>query len=135
MKTLVLTVLTFLWHTSYSQTYTFDFALGDHSFVGGVSDFGVNQSEQHEFTFSNEPLPAPLEGENAQYVSGINPSDDLFMYMKRTITGLQPNTTYEVTFRVTFASIYQTNAFGVGGPPGEGVTMKAGPERPAGISR
>ncbi len=62
----------------------------------------------------------------AQYMSGNNPSDDLFMFMKRKITGLQPNTTYQVTFVVEFASIYPTNAFGVGGPPGEGVTMKAG---------
>jgi hypothetical protein len=124
---LLITILALL-HTSaaYSQTYTFDFSQGDNEFIGGVSDFGVEQSEQHEFTFDNRPLPSPIEGENAQYMSGINPSDDLFMYMKRHITGLQPNATYEVTFTVTFASIYPTNAIGVGGPPGEGVTMKAG---------
>jgi hypothetical protein len=108
------------------QTYTFDFSQGDNGFVGGVSDFGVDQSEQHMFTFDNRPLPSPIEGENAQYMSGVNPSDDLFMYMKRQITGLEPFATYEVTFTVTFASIYPTNAIGVGGPPGEGVTMKAG---------
>jgi hypothetical protein len=110
-----------------AQTFTFDFDTGSNQFVGGVSDFGLNQSGQHEFMFSNEELPPPLpSGQNAQFISGINPSDDLFMFMKRQITGLQPNTTYHVTFSVEFASIYPTNAIGVGGAPGEGVTMKAG---------
>jgi hypothetical protein len=123
---LLAVIALFITSIANSQTYTFDFSQGNNAFVGGVSDFGVDQSEQHQFTFDNRPLPSPIEGENAQYMSGINPSDDLFMYMKRHITGLQPNATYEVTFTVTFASIYPTNAFGVGGPPGEGVTMKAG---------
>jgi len=59
-------------------------------------------------------------------MSGTNPSDDLFMFMKKKITGLQPNTRYHVTFMVEFASNVPTNAIGVGGAPGEGVTMKAG---------
>ncbi len=110
-----------------AQTYTFDFSVSDQLFEGGVSDFGVGQSEQHHFTFENRNFTPPLDTTRlAQYVSGVNPSDDLFMYMKRKITGLQPNTTYHVTFVVEFASIYPTNAIGVGGPPGEGVTMKAG---------
>ncbi|MBK9982835.1 MAG: T9SS type A sorting domain-containing protein [Saprospiraceae bacterium] len=110
-----------------AQTYTYDFSLGDQQFEGGVSDFSVIQSQQHQYTFSNQTLPFPLDTlRRAQYMSGVNPSDDLFMYMKRRITGLQPNATYQVTFAVEFASIYPTNAIGVGGAPGEGVTMKAG---------
>ena len=110
-----------------AQTFTFDFSNDEQLFHGGVSDFSVGQSDQHQFTFANLPLPAPLNtGRNGQFISGFNPSDDLFMYMKRKIIGLQPNTTYKVSFVVDFASIYPTNAFGVGGPPGEGVTMKAG---------
>jgi hypothetical protein len=111
----------------FTQTYTFDFGAGHQNFTGGVSDFHVSQSDQHEFTFDNRNFEPPLDTmQLAQYISGINPSDDLFMYMKREITGLEPHTTYHVTFIVEFASKYPTNAFGVGGPPGEGVTMKAG---------
>jgi hypothetical protein len=111
----------------FSQSFVFDFSTGSNGFTGGVSDFGVNQSEQHQFVFENEALPPPLNpGQNAQYLSGTNPSDDLFMYMKRKVKGLKPNTLYQVHFVVEFASIYPTNAIGVGGPPGEGVTMKAG---------
>jgi len=110
-----------------AQVYTFDFSIDDQGFVGGVADFAVTQSEQHMFTFENRDLPSPFQpGVKAQYMSGVNPSDDLFMYMKKKITGLQPNSMYEVGITVEFASIYPTNGIGVGGPPGEGVTMKAG---------
>jgi hypothetical protein len=130
MKTNVLPLILTLLVVScvaYGQTYTFDFSVSDQQFEGGVSDFHVSQSDQHNFTFDNRNFQPPLDTQRlAQYMSGVNPSDDLFMFMKKKITGLQPNTTYDVTFLVEFASIYPTNAFGVGGPPGEGVTMKAG---------
>ena len=110
-----------------AQTYTYDFSVSDQQFEGGVSDFAVSQSGQHMFTFENTYFQPPLDTlQLAQYVRGVNPSDDLFMFMKKKISGLQPNTTYNVTFVVEFASKYPTNAFGVGGPPGEAVTMKAG---------
>ncbi len=110
-----------------AQTFTFDFSEDHQNFEGGVSDFAVAQSDQHEFTFENTNFLPPLDTLRlAQYISGINPSDDLFMYMKRQITGLQPNTMYSVTFIVEFASKVATNAFGVGGAPGESVYMKAG---------
>lgn len=127
-NTLLLTV-TFL--TLYlfvsGQTYTYDFSVSDNQFEGGVSDFNPMQSEQINFIFKNQFFQPPLDTARlAQYMSGTNPSDDLFMFMKKKISGLQPNTTYHVTFVVEFASKVPTNAFGVGGPPGEGVTMKAG---------
>jgi len=112
---------------TFGQSYSFDFSIGDQQFAGGVSDFDAAQSKQHMFTFDNRDLPTPFPpGRKAQYVSGFNPSDDLFMYMKRKITGLAPSSTYQVFITVEFASIYPTNAIGVGGAPGEGVTMKAG---------
>lgn len=127
-NTLPLVLCILLMHTfSEAQTYTYDFAVSDNQFEGGVSDFHTTQSDQHMFTFDNRPFQPPLDTmQLAQFMSGVNPSDDLFMFMKKKITGLQPNTTYSVTFVVEFASKYPTNAFGVGGPPGEGVTMKAG---------
>jgi len=114
-------------HPSFGQTYSFDFSIDDQQFEGGVSDFDDAQSNQLMFVFDNRDLPTPFPpGQKAQYVSGFNPSDDLFMYLKRKITGLAPNATYQVFITVEFASIYPTSAVGVGGAPGEGVTMKAG---------
>lgn len=123
---LVITLMTITLFAS-AQTYTYDFSVSDNQFEGGVADFHVAQSSQHMFTFDNRNFQPPLDTQRlAQFMSGVNPSDDLFMFMKKKIEGLLPNTTYSVTFLVEFASIYPTNAFGVGGPPGEGVTMKAG---------
>jgi len=114
-------------HPSFGQSYRFDFSIDDQQFEGGVSDFDDAQSNQLMFVFDNRDLPTPFPpGQKAQYVSGFNPSDDLFMYLKRKITGLAPNATYQVFITVEFASIYPTSAVGVGGAPGEGVTMKAG---------
>lgn len=48
------------------------------------------------------------------------------MFIKRKITGLIPNTTYQLQVQVNFASNAPTNSVTVGGPLGEGVTMKAG---------
>ncbi len=110
-----------------AQSFVFDFNIDNQQFSSGVSDYGVNQWEQIEYTYTNTNLRPPLDTfMHGQYISGINPSDDLFMFLKRHITGLQPNTKYEVTIEVEFASPYPTNAIGVGGAPGEGVTMKAG---------
>src|SRR4030095_9895215 len=55
-----------------------------------------------------------------------NRSASLFIYIKKNITALHPGTMYQAIFHIEFASIYPTNAIGIGGPPGEGVTMKAG---------
>ncbi len=119
--------LLFICQFSIAQTFTFDFSEDHQNFEGGVSDFAVAQSEQHEFTFENTNFQPPLDTFRlAQYMSGINPSDDLFMYMKRKVTGLQPNKIYSVTFMVEFASKVPTNAIGVGGAPGESVFMKVG---------
>jgi hypothetical protein len=58
--------------------------------------------------------------------SGINRSDDLFMFIKKKISGLEPGRNYTVDLKVDFASNAADNMVGVGGAPGEGVTIKAG---------
>jgi hypothetical protein len=68
-------------------------------------------------------------------ISGINRSDDLFMYIKRKITGLLPDTEYKMDFEVDLASNAPTNAIGIGGPPGEAVVLKVGasPKEPLNV--
>jgi hypothetical protein len=63
------------------------------------------------------------------YIEGNNHSDDLFMFLKRQLSqaeGVQPNTTYRLKLRITFASKAPGGCIGIGGSPGEGVTLKAG---------
>ncbi len=48
------------------------------------------------------------------------------MFVKRKLSGLRPNATYELLFNVQLASDAPTNAVGAGGAPGESVYLKVG---------
>lgn len=94
---------------------------------GDFADYPVGREEFMQLEFDYEPLPAPLDTtRGALMLSGMNTSDDLFMFMKRKITGLQPGTVYNATFTVQFASNVPDDRVGIGGPPGESVWIKAG---------
>jgi hypothetical protein len=110
-----------------AQTYSYDFIDGYDGWVGDFADYPVTDSIFYELEYIRTTLPAPLNtSKYALKITGNNHSDDLFMFIKHKITGLIPNSTYQLQVQVNFASNAPTNAVGVGGPPGEGVTMKAG---------
>ncbi len=71
-------------------------------------------------------LPAPLDSSSGVYLQGHNRSDDLFMYMTRAVTGLEPNTDYRVELSITIASNVPPGCSGIGGSPGESVYIKGG---------
>ena len=48
------------------------------------------------------------------------------MYAYKKLTGLKPNTTYQVTFSLEFASNAPSDSMGVGGSPGSSVYVKIG---------
>jgi len=105
----------------------FDFAQSDHGFVAGFADYPQDgDPSQYQFTNSWLARPAYLGGASALFISGVNRSDDLFMFWKKRITGLPPNTLVMLTMEVQLASKYAEGLLGVGGAPGEGVTVKAG---------
>ena len=107
--------------------YTFTFSNGTEGWSGGFSDYSKNIEGSLSLRFAHTTLPAPLDRSNgAVMLSGVNRSDDLFMYIKRRIDGLLPDTAYALHYTVTFASNAPDNAVGIGGAPGEGVTLKAG---------
>jgi hypothetical protein len=110
-----------------AQTFSYDFSNGYEGWTGDFADYPAIDSVFYELEFTRLKLPLPLDTNiYSLMITGDNHSDDLFMFIKRKITGLLPNTTYLLQFDVEFASIAPTNAIGVGGPPGEAVTMKAG---------
>jgi hypothetical protein len=71
-------------------------------------------------------LPAEMGGGKGLFISGMNRSDDLWMFWKKKLTGLQPNTEYQVVLDVEMASNVAAGITGVGGAPGESVYVKAG---------
>jgi hypothetical protein len=110
-----------------SQVFTYDFSTGYDGWMGDFADYPVTDSVFYQLEFTRTALPNPLNTSNyALKITGNNHSDDLFMFIKRKISGLLPNTTYQLQIEIEFASNAPTNAIGVGGAPGEGVTMKAG---------
>ncbi|MCH7972961.1 MAG: T9SS type A sorting domain-containing protein [Bacteroidetes bacterium] len=110
-----------------SQTFMYDFSTGYEGWTGDFADYPITDSLFYELTFYRTNLPLPLDtNKSSLLISGNNHSDDLFMFIKRKILGLLPNTTYGLMISVVFASNAPTNAVGVGGAPGEGVIVKAG---------
>lgn len=110
------------------NSLSFDFEQSAEGWAGGKADFPMDWDEDRlEFAFAHEALPAEVSEEGmALKLSGRNISDDLFLFMKKKVTGLEPNHTYRVTFQVEFASKYPEQSFGIGGSPGASVYLKAG---------
>jgi len=109
------------------QTFEFDFNNGAQGWVAGFADYPVGEEAFFELDSGLRPLPAPLDQTRTGFfITGNNYSDDLFMYLKGRLAELKPNTRYSVQFRVEFATNAPQGCVGVGGPPGEGVFVKAG---------
>jgi hypothetical protein len=112
----------------------FDYSFGTDSegWIMGYSDYPANLSPDdslnlYEMSFGHSPLPENIiPPQSGIRIRGHNRSDDLFMFIKKKITGLPAGTDYSITFRIELASNVPTNAVGIGGPPGEAVTIKAG---------
>ena len=107
-------------------TFTFDFHRGPQGFSAGFADYPPAHAQIYELTSDYRALPAPLEPRSALFISGVNRSDDLFMFFKGPIAGLRPGTRYDVTVGVEIATNTPAGCFGVGGAPGESVWIKAG---------
>ena len=109
-----------------APTFTFDFHRGPHGFIAGFADYPPAHAELYELTSDYRALPPPLEPESALFISGVNRSDDLFMFFKGAVDGLLPGAQYRVTTSVEIATDTPAGCFGVGGAPGESVWIKAG---------
>ena len=111
------------------MNYIFNFNTGADGWIGDFADYPTDpaQTPMYQLEFTHAFLPDPLNtSDGALKQSGINHSDDLFMFIKKKITGLEPERNYTVDLKVEFASNAADNMVGVGGAPGEGVAIKAG---------
>lgn len=111
-----------------NTSYTYTFEQNAEGWQGGFADYPKDwDKSRFEFEFDREALPTEVsENSMAMKLSGRNISDDLFMFMKKQITGLEPNHTYRVTFELELASQYPEQSVGIGGSPGASVYLKAG---------
>jgi len=110
--------------TELQFNYTFD--EDEQGWTTGFADLPADYDPAiYELDSGWSELPSGLEG-NAIYLTGHNRSDDLFMFLKKQIEGLKPNTTYQVFFSIDLASNTPEGMMGIGGSPGESVYVKAG---------
>ncbi|MFI5343657.1 MAG: hypothetical protein ACHQUC_05485 [Chlamydiales bacterium] len=115
---------------------TFDFTFNENKqgWVGDFADYPVGEEIFFELEFGRAALPKEIPLANmilrkALFLSGNNHSDNLFMFVKRQIAGLKPNTLYALTFNITLEDDISPCQFGVGGSPGESVFVKVGASR------
>jgi len=110
-----------------SYTITFSFYDDAQGWLADFADYPAGEEVFYELSAGWAHLPSPLETTKGSFrISGNNHSDDLFMFIKRKVDGLRKNTRYHVTLEIEMASNAPTNAIGIGGAPGEGVTLKVG---------
>ncbi len=123
----------------------FDFNRGFQGWTTGFADYlagpvsfpdNREAPEAWEFKSRLSKLPSEISPDGQGiFMSGINRSDDLFMYLMRELSaadGLETSQNYQVEFQVVMYSNAPRNAVGVGGSPGESVHVDAGAysERP-----
>lgn len=109
-----------------TRTFTFSFATNFAGWEPAYSDYALGQEASIDFAFGHERLPDPLDNRSGIFLSSDNVSDDVFMYATRLVDGLDRNTRYRVDLSLTLATNAPPNCPGIGGSPGEGVTVKAG---------
>jgi hypothetical protein len=98
----------------------FDFSAGDQGFASGFADLPAGDNPAlYNLVADHRNLPTELGGGKGLFISGVNSNAGLWMFWKKKITGLQPNTEYQVALDVEMAS-------NVAGVPGESVYVKAG---------
>ncbi|HEX6052195.1 MAG TPA: hypothetical protein VFZ21_23175 [Gemmatimonadaceae bacterium] len=105
----------------------YDFSTGFQGWEPSFADYPVGKEAEWGLNASLATLPSPLETtRRAILLTGVNHSDDLFMFITRGVDDLVPNGRYALRFRVLLATNAPRGCFGVGGAPGEAVVLKVG---------
>jgi hypothetical protein len=103
----------------------FDFNEGEHGWIHGFSDYPADPADSSLFDLTyayTDDLPESILTKRSIMLSGKNLNKDLFMYLKKEITGLKPDTDYTLTFNVELASDLSSNSADKSGS----VFLKAG---------
>lgn len=107
------------------KAFNFDFNSGAHGWTAGFSDYPADNAATYQLESGIRALPGAA-AKKGYFLSGINRSDDLFMFLKNQFSGLEPSTKYYARVRLTFLSNAGVDCAGVGGAPGESVYLKFG---------
>ena len=105
----------------------FDFEKDDAGFMPIYADYPYSEGVEEFYEFQHEYGKIPIdEAGKGIFISGNNHSDDLFMGYVKVLEGFAPARTYHFTVSFKLATDVEGGLVGVGGSPGEGVTVKCG---------
>ena len=102
------------------------FAGGFDGWQASYADYLPGMEQTIGFASGHEQLPPPFAAHSGVFLTSENRSDDVFMYLWRPVTGLQPGRRYRVEVAISFATNAPAGCNGVGGAPGESVYLKVG---------
>ncbi len=109
----------------FAENVDFSFSQDNNQWVGDFCDYPLGGELSYELEWGW--VNVPEMNTKGMFLSGNNHSDDLFMFIKRSITGLRPNTLYDLTFTVDIvANVPVGHDAGIGGSPGGSVYFKVG---------
>lgn len=111
-------------------SYSFAFADSTSGWAAGFADYEVVDSAAYLLGFKHDTLPYNINPDASRYslkLSGTNvDGNGLFMFIKRRVTGLKPNTVYQALLNIRLASKEALNTNEIDDTPGELVYLKAG---------
>jgi len=105
-----------------------DFERSAEDWAGDLAEYSnETDTASIEFRFRRTTLPSPLDTKKyGLMLQSHNRSDDMFMFLKKKLSGLRPNQTYNVVFEIDLGTNYPINGIGAGGSAGSSVFLKAG---------
>lgn len=110
------------------QVGEFTFEETNGGWSGGLAEYSAEiDSASIEFDFKRSALPGAIDTtRHGLRIQSHNRSDDMFMFLKRKVTGLMAEQTYKVYFEIDLGTSYPESSVGIGGSPGSSVYLKAG---------
>lgn len=108
------------------NSLSYDFSNEEYDWEHGFSDFPPKDSALFELKYAYTNRPENLAGGKSIMLSGNNYNGDLFMFLKKKISGLPADTELTLTFKVEFASNAKIGVSTADGAPGEDVIVKVG---------
>ena len=120
-----------------NNTVQFDFETDDSGFIPIFADYPNIEGVEDFYEFRHEYGKIPIDGAGKGiFISGSNHSDDLFMGYVKVLEGFSPGRAYQFDVTFKLATDVDGGLMGVGGAPGESVTVKCGitPTEPLSVS-
>lgn len=106
---------------------SYSFKQDAEGWVGGFADLPVDyEPDIYELGFNWAKLPVSGDAGHGLQLTGMNRSDDLFMFATRKVEGLKPNTEYQAALSFKLYTDEAGGSMGIGGAPAESVYIKAG---------